>query len=231
MKPSRAVLILLLVMGLCGHAVADIAPRSLAELERSDAIVVGTIESIRIETERSRIETAFGNYDWGIYLQLRIERVEKGELTDASIEMRCFRVKSRRSATESISFTGHHPIPGIGSRVRVYLVRGANGWEAALPNGITSIDARDGGAVDESTSVPLSDADQVTALKSFPYTYGLPLELWGIALVVGLPVCLVPLFFLRRRRARHRSGCNQSPPLPSTTDPTTTNSMTTDPTE
>lgn len=204
MKPSRAVLILLLVMGLCGRAVADIAPRSLEELEQSDAIVVGTIESIRIESERSRIETAFGNYDWAIYLKLKIESVEKGEIADSTLEFRCFRMKSRRSVSESMSFSGHHPIPEVGSRVKVYLIGDEDGWEAVLPNGITSVDAADDEAVFFSEALP--DAKEIASLRSLPFTYGLPLELWAIVVVVGLLVFLVPLYFIRRRRRAELSS-------------------------
>lgn len=88
---------------------ADIPPQSLEQLNAAEIIVVGTIQRIRIETERSFIETAFGNYDWGIYLTLSIIRVEKGELQGPEVIFRCFRSKSRRSAVDGISLGAMPP--------------------------------------------------------------------------------------------------------------------------
>ena len=59
-------------------AAADKAPLSAEGLQNeADLVVAATIEKIRIETEVSQFEGA-GNWDWGIYLTLRVESIEKG---------------------------------------------------------------------------------------------------------------------------------------------------------
>jgi hypothetical protein len=113
-----------LVIAACVNAtvIADIAPLSVDQLElRADAIVVATIEAMRIESEPSRFENGFGNLDWGIYLTLGVEDIVKGNIHEDVMEARCFRVRSRRSAAESLSPSGHHPIPKTGSLVRLYM--------------------------------------------------------------------------------------------------------------
>ena len=179
---------------------AEKAPLSLSDLQKSDLIVVGTIKQIRIESERSRSERAFGNYDWGIYVTLAIENVEKGQLSDTEIEFRCFRIKSRRSAMEYFTPSGHRPIPGTGTRVRVYLYGEKPNWSPVLPNGITPPDAND----DESVwpDGRLTDASEIRELGSLLYTYVLPLELWGILVIVVAPVAIVATVFIRRFRRR-----------------------------
>ena len=57
------------------------------------------------------------------------------------IECRCFRIKSRRSATEYLSNAGHDPIPGPGTKVKVYLNSDGTDWTVLTPNGITPPDA------------------------------------------------------------------------------------------
>jgi len=182
------------------HANTEKAPLSLSELQKSDLIVVGSIRRIRIESERSRFENAFGNYDWGIYVTLAIENVEKGQLADTEIEFRCFRVKSRRRAMEYFSPSGHRPIPSIGTRVRVYLYGEKQKWSAALPNGITPPEAND----DESVwpDGRLTDAAEISDLRSLLYTYILPLELWGILIFTAGPVAIGAIIFTRKFRRR-----------------------------
>lgn len=183
-------------------AKAEKAPLSLAELQESDLIVVGTIQQIRIESEPSRIERASGNYDWGIYLTLAVEKVEKGTFVDSQIEFRCFRIKSRRSHMEFLTPSGHRPIPGTGERVRAYLNGDTSRWFAALPNGITAPDANDDASVWPSGT--LTDADEVGELRSPSYTYFLALELWGLICVIVVPVAalaiLVTRWLARRRK-------------------------------
>lgn len=45
---------------------AAVAPRTIDQLRQADLIVVGVIEKVTVESERSRVEQGFGNYDWGI---------------------------------------------------------------------------------------------------------------------------------------------------------------------
>ena len=197
---SLAIVALAAVTCSTNPAQAEIAPRSLDQLEESELIVVGTIKQIRIESERSQIERGFGNYDWGIYVTLAIESVEKGQLADTEIEFRCFRIKSRRSAMEYFTPSGHRPIPGTGTRVRVYLYGEKPNWSPVLPNGITPPDAND----DESVwpDGRLTDASEIRELGSLLYTYVLPLELWGILVIVVAPVAIVATVFIRRFRRR-----------------------------
>ena len=64
------------LLWLCATAAADKAPLSAEGLQNeADIVVVATIEKIRIETEVSQFEGA-GNWDWGIYLTLRVESIE-----------------------------------------------------------------------------------------------------------------------------------------------------------
>ena len=203
--PRTVRFLLLLSFGLCGmstpvgSAWAAVAPKSLEKLRQADLIVVGTIQTLNVESERSRIEQGFGNYDWGIYLTLTVEKVEKGDYSKPEIECRCFRIKSRRSATEYLSNAGHDPIPGAGTEVRVYLYRMGTSWSVVLPNGITPHDADtnktvwpDGG---------LGEANELAGLSGLMYTYLLPLEFWGLLFFVLLPVgyCVFRVVRYRRR--------------------------------
>ena len=117
----------LVVLGLlsvrAGVVTAAVPPRDIDQLRQADLIVVGVIRKVVVEPERSRVERGFGNYDWGIYLTLRVETVEKGDFSEPEIEARCFRVESRRSANEYLSVNGHDPIPGAGTKARIYLNR------------------------------------------------------------------------------------------------------------
>ncbi len=200
----RSISAILMLAAICTalEAKAEIAPRTLSDLRQSDLIVVGTIREIRVETERSQIDHAFGNYDWGIYITLGIEEVEKGQLQDTEIEFRCFRVKSRRSETEYLTPSGHRPIPGTGERVRVYLNGKKPNWVAVLPNGITSPNAND----DESvwSGGHLSDATEVLELRSLLFTFVLPLEVWGILVIFVAPVAIM-VTTLRRKAKRRRT--------------------------
>ncbi len=191
------------------EAKADVAPKGIDELRESEVIAVGTIRKIRVESERSQIERAFGNYDWGIYLTLEIEKVEKGRLIDGEVVFRCFRVKSRRSAMEYLSPSGHDPIPDVGTRCRVYLGRGETNWFAALPNGITLPDANQD---DQVWSDPrLVDANEVSELRSLAYTFVIPLELWVMLVVLLVPIFIVIKFVRRRSRRKTIEQVDEGP--------------------
>ena len=143
-KPENRCFALLAVLVLLakGSVVnAAVSPKNIEQLRQADLIVVGVIDKVMVESERSRVERGFGNYDWGIHLTLTVERVEKGDYSQPQIQFRCFRVKSRRSAVEYLSSAGHEPIPGAGTRVRVYLNGTGTTWSVVNPNGITSHDA------------------------------------------------------------------------------------------
>ncbi|MEE2643168.1 MAG: hypothetical protein VX768_21245 [Planctomycetota bacterium] len=192
---------------LVNHARADIAPRSLSELRESEVIVVGTIKQSRIETEGSQFDHGFGNHDWAIYVTLAIEHVEKGLVKEPVVEFRCFRIKSRRSHLETQTPGGHWPIPGTGTRVRVYLDRRESNWSVALPNGITAPDANDDQSVWRNDSI--GDAAEIAELGGLRYTYLLPLEIWGVILMVLLPVTLLATVVTCRLR-RHKTGVSES---------------------
>lgn len=179
---------------------AEKAPLSAEALQdEAQAIVVATIEQIRIESEASTFEQGFGNSDWGIYLTLSVESVEKGQVHNTTLEARCFRIKTRRSLQEYLTPSGHHPIPGIGTRVRAYLERRDGSWDVVLPNGI----AVHG---DESAKI-LPDAKEVTQLRSLAYTFVLPLEGWLLVAFVGLLV----LTFIGWQRRRRRTLVAKEP--------------------
>lgn len=172
-------------------AFAEKAPLSVQALqEQADAVVVATIEQIRIESEPSRFEPGFGNSDWGIYLKLRLETVEKGDVAAGRLEVRCFRIRHRRSALESLTPSGHHPIPPTGTRARVYLAREDGSWFVVLPNGIVPSDE------------DAPDAPEVTQLRSRLFTYFLPLELWGLLIIVATFVLVCVKLIVRWRNRR-----------------------------
>ena len=183
------------LLWLCSTAAADKAPLSAEGLQNeADVVVAATIEKIRIETEVSQFEGA-GNWDWGIYLTLRVESVEKGSFEGETLEARCFRIKSRRSAYEYLTPAGHYPIPETGARVKAFLERAGSSWDVILPNGLAPISA-DG----QEPSDALPEAKQVAELRSLTYTYLLPIEGWLIALVIGIPLVLCIRWFWRRKR-------------------------------
>lgn len=177
---------------------ADVPPKSFAQLNEAETIIVGTVQKIRVAPERSLVERGFGNYDWAIYVQISIETIEKGNLDAPEIEIRCFRVKSRRSATESLSVTGHRPIPQVGTKVRVYL----DGAEPILPNGITLTTASDDSSVGFDHGAV--EAVEVRKLKSRAFTYFLPIEIVGL-LVVGLGIGVGSIRLRRIQSAKLKS--------------------------
>ena len=189
------------VLLLNSSACAEKAPLTVDNLQsQADVVVVATIEHIRVESEPSRFERAFGNSDWGIYLTLKLETVEKGNVSDEQLEARCFRIRSRRSLREYLTPSGHHPIPGTGTRVRAYLENGKSAWNVVLPNGITSVDDVSGWPGGN-----LLDATEITQLRSRSFTYFLPIELWILVIFVGIPILLgvtllVRWFSSRRQR-------------------------------
>lgn len=206
MHVKRA-LVLGLLTCLAIQADAEKFPQSLGELEQADLIVVGTIDRIRVETERSRVERAFGNYDWGIYVTLSVDAVEQGQYSHPGIEFRCFRIKHRRSMMEYLSPSGHRPIPGEGTRTRAFLYLRDGQWTAALPNGITAPDAEDDESVQFSD---LADASAIKALRSRRYTYLLPLELWiilvGVLALLAAVVAGARWIMSRRKRTARSAG-------------------------
>ena len=179
-------------------AMADKAPLSAEGLRNeADLVVVATIEKIRIETEASQFEGA-GNWDWGIYLTFRVESIEKGDFEGDSLEAKCFRIKSRRSAYEYLTPTGHYPIPETGTRVKAFLERAGSSWDVILPNGLAPISA-DG----NESSKRLPEAKQVHQLRSLTYTYLLPIEGWLLLIAIGIPLLLCIRWFWRRN---HRTA-------------------------
>ena len=185
---------------------AEKFPLSLDELQtEADAIVMAHIEHIRIESESSRFERAFGNADWGIYLTLRVETVEKGKLSETQLEARCFRIKYRTSCMRYLTPSGHYPIPGTGTRVRAFLEMESGSWNVVLPNGLIPPDANEYSAHWSSytnrSGPNCPDAAEITALRSRGYTYVLPLEIWVLIFVaIGLyklAVALVRWFVTR----------------------------------
>lgn len=179
-------------------AFAEKFPLSVEELQKqADVIVVANIEHIRVESEPSRVERGFGNYDWGIYLTLRVETVEKGSLADNQLEARCFRIKDRRSIIESVTPSGHRPIPARGTRVWAYLEGDDRSWSVVLPNGIVPLDGN---------AEVAPEVTQVTQLRrGRQYTYILPLEFWALWIAwiaVGVLFVLCRKSMLRRRRRR-----------------------------
>ena len=117
-----------------------------------------------------------------------------------NIVARCFRIKTRKSQTEYLTPSGNHPIPRIGTRVRAYLYARDQSWGVICPNGFQPVSDND----------KLSNAEVVTKLKTGGFTFLLPIELWILGLVIGLPLILATLFVVRVRR-RRRSEVVGSP--------------------
>ena len=203
MKTQHFLLSLFAALLLNGLAFADKAPLSLGDLQKqADVIVVATVEHIRVESEPSRFEPAFGNADWGIYLTLRLETVEKGNVSNDQLEARCFRIRHRRSVTEYFTPSGHDPIPATGTRVRAYLEKKDSSWHVVLPNGIVPVDG------------DAQDAIEVTQLGGRRYTYVLPWELWTLLILVGIPfgigLALVVRWYRRRQLPQRKTGLLES---------------------
>jgi hypothetical protein len=161
-------------------------------VEESDLIVTGRILARKIGTERSHLESGFGNYDWAIDLTLKIQEVEKGQLDQSdTIVVRCFRFKTRKSKYEMFCPSGNRPIPDVGADVRAHLYRRGDFWRVVFPNGLTPV----------ADHMPLADAAAIRALSSRAYTYWLPLEGWICIAVLGT-VLLLSLRLIRRFRRR-----------------------------
>lgn len=159
---------------------ADVAPASPEELRKwATLIVEGVIEGLRVGREPSELEPGFGNTDWGIYLTLRVDGVLKGEAPEGPLVARCFRVRQRRSLVESLTPSGHHPIPGVGTRVTAHLNGEDGAWRVVLPNGIQVMDG------------PESDAPEIADLRSGGYAWLLPVELWAVVGLAGGVLLLV----------------------------------------
>jgi hypothetical protein len=179
-------------------ALAAIAPLSVDKLQaQADAIVVATISQIEIEPEPSRFEPGFGNSDWAIYLTLSVDAVEKGNVTAEKLVARGFRVRFRRSLVEYFTPSGHHSIPGTGTRVRADLTMEDGRWNIVLPNGLKSAPEGNG-----QTDGALQDAAQVAQLENQgrAFTFLLPLEVWILMMVAVIPFLVV----IRKSKARKR---------------------------
>ena len=162
---------------MCEHIIMALSPDELQT--QADAIVVAKIERIRVASERSRFNSAFGNSDWGIYLTLSVDTVEKGSGLEKQLEARCFRVKRRRTLSDTFAPSGHYPIPGTGTRARAHLAKENDLWNVVLPNGIVLPDANEDTVYWSSyrNGPENPDAPEVTALRGPGFTYLLPLEL------------------------------------------------------
>jgi len=172
-----------LVLAATPHGEAAVAPLSPAELrERADVVVVAKVTGIEIVSERSRVESGFGNYDWGVYCTLLIQEVEKGDvrMTSEQIVARCFVVKLRKSLLECFGAQSHELIPEVGQQVRAHLLRVGSAYQVVHPNGFTS-----------AGQTPLMPSATVAGLKG-GFTFWLPLELWLIgAVLTSVTACLV----------------------------------------
>ncbi|MFN0130663.1 MAG: hypothetical protein ACKV19_28715 [Verrucomicrobiales bacterium] len=171
---------------------ADRAPLPPGGLvEESDLVLTGQVLAHNVGTERAHVESGFGNYDWAIDLTLRIQSVEKGRFDESdTIVVRCFRIKTRKSATETLSVSGNHPIPEVGAEVRAHLYRQGDLWRVVFPNGLAPV----------SDQKPLADAAEIRALNPLTYTYWLPVEGWICMAVIGTAALLGLRLVSRLRR-------------------------------
>lgn len=167
--PARLPLQLILLC-VIGWRPASLAAEKLRLSEEglqqaAEAVIVAQIEGVRVESEPCE---GIANLDWGIYLRLRVESVEKGNVSCESIVARCFRIRQRRWRAEYLAPSGHHPIPPTGTRIRAYLIHSADRWQVVLPNGLTPLE---GGG---------QDAPEVRGLSRHRFAHGLPGEFWPL---------------------------------------------------
>lgn len=161
----------------------------------SDVVVVAEVTQIEINKERARIERGFGNYDWAIYLTLRVQEVEKGAsvTTDEDMVVRCFLIKTRKSTIEYQTRGGHSPIPEVGQTVRAYVQRDRDDYVVIDPNGFASVDG-----------TQLVQAATVKQLRRGGFTYFLPVEIWingAVLLLLAAAVVMTLRRFIVRRSA------------------------------
>jgi hypothetical protein len=183
------------------------APRTSAQLRsEADLVVVAEVVKIEIQPERSRVETGFGNYDWGVYHGLRVREVEKGDAAEPGEEIiaRTFVVQSRKSQMEYFSLQSHNPIPETGQIVRAYLRKTDDTYAVLHPNGYES-----------PSRTPLVQSAAVKRLRTGGYTYLLPLELWFvIALYVSVATIVACVIInVRRYLARRRAASEAGEPM------------------
>lgn len=196
-----AVIGVVLALGQSPQTQAARAPWSPEKLlAESDIVVVAEVTEIEIQKERSRIERGFGNYDWAIYLTLRVQEVEKGSrvTTHEDVVVRCFLIKTRKSSIEYLTRGGHDPIPEIGQTVRAYVQRDGDDYVVIDPNGFTSIDG-----------TQLVQAADVKELRRGGFTYFLPLDILITGTVLMLLIVAVVINVCRliaHWRAARRSG-------------------------
>ena len=191
MLSRRVFLVALGLLNLSGERLlAERASLSQEELlKNADLVAVGEIVDLRVEIEPSQIEQGFGNYDWAIYAKIRIDEIEKGQAERSNtLVARSFRIKSRKSIYESMTPSGNHTIPDVGTRVRAYLAAHDASWQVIYPNGFQPVLG----------DLELNDADSVARLKAEGYTYLLPLEVW----VAGVLIALLAVAIIRARRRR-----------------------------
>lgn len=169
----------------CHSLFAAKAPMTIEDLDRESRLIVsGEVLEVRVEAERSRVERGFGNRDWGIYLTIRVDSVDKGQIDSGTLEARCFRIKSRISMAHYFSESGHDYIPEVGAYVTLYLQQRNGGWNVISPNGVSGISSQ------------MPEAEEVERLWSLPYTFLIPAELWLIA----LPALLLIRQLYRRKK-------------------------------
>ena len=120
-------------------AVAPLEPKNLNK--KSDFIVSGTVINILKTNQKSKIEKSFGIHRDQIFnVTLKVTKVSKGEgvKINEHITIKAWRPLLRIPPIPGPQ--GHYPLPEIGDKVKVFLIKEANGkYSALLPNGFSII--------------------------------------------------------------------------------------------
>jgi hypothetical protein len=187
------------VLFLGGQARAAKAPGDPREMrEWASHVVLATVQDIGFEAVPTAWDPGWGTSDWKISVRLEVEEVEKGEGIEVGEEVVAvaYHPRTRRAMLESLAPGRHWPIPAKGERVRAYLQREKGQYQVYLPNGF----APPGEYPDEELSQrqgAMPTSGEAEALWTW-WWFGMPVELWGLVALLGLPVVAVAGWLLTR---------------------------------
>ena len=116
---------------------AAVAPHSKEEMEKGATVVVeGEVLSVTSKTQKSEVERGLVMARDRVYtVTLRVSKVAKGKAkVGDELQFKAWRPSTRVPPLPGPQ--GHHPIPGKGDMVKVYLLGEKENSQPYMPNGI-----------------------------------------------------------------------------------------------